>query len=87
MNDMSDLGGDTIAVVTVDGNQYEIDWPWCVEDECGERDRDPDLAAIYDADGELVDYIDAPPGGFACEVDVITAAMTMLAPDREEGPA
>ena len=35
MNDMSDLGGDTIAVVTVDGNQTEIDWPWCVEDECG----------------------------------------------------
>ena len=84
MNDMSDLGGDTIAIVAVDGNQYEIDWPWCVEDECGERDRDPDLAAIYDADGELVDYIDAPAGGFVCETDVITAAMAMLAPGREE---
>lgn len=85
MNDMSDLGGDTIAVVTVDGNQYEIDWPWCVEDECGERDRDPDLAAIYDADGELVDYIEpGEPDGFRYETDVIIAAMAMLAPDREE---
>lgn len=83
MNDMSDLGGDTIAVVTVDGNQYEIDWPWCVEDECGERDRDPDLAAIYDADGELVDYIEpGEPDGFRYEADVIIAAMAMLAPEE-----
>lgn len=82
MNDMSDLGGDTIAVVTVDGNQYEIDWPRDVEDE---SQRSPWLAAIYTPDGELVDYVESDaPGGFRHETDVITAAMERLTPDREE---
>ena len=84
---ISDVSDDVIAVVMARDRRHEISWAWAAEDEYGERDRDPDLAAIYDADGELVGYIDPPVGGFVCEVDVIAAAMAMFASDRVEGQA
>ncbi len=73
---------DTIAIVAVDGQRYEIDWPPDVEDESR---RSPWLAAIYTPDGELVDYVESgEPDGFRHESEVIIAAMEWLAPDREE---
>lgn len=64
---------DTIAIVVIDGQRYEIDWPRDDEDP---DQRNPFLAAIYFPDGELMDYIrSGEPGEFLRETDVITAAM------------
>ena len=73
---------DTIAIVSIDGRRYEIDWPWDVEDP---SQRGPWLAAIYLPGGELVDYLEPSElDGFRHETDVIIAAMEWLAPDRED---
>lgn len=64
---------DTIAIVVIDGQRYEIDWPRDDEDP---DQRNPFLAAIYFPDGELMDYIrSGEPDEFRRETDVITAAM------------
>lgn len=56
MSDMSNLGDYTIAVVTVGGIQYQIDWMGASEDAEGRRG---DYSAdIFTMDGEYVDTVD-----------------------------
>ena len=56
MSDMSNLGDYTIAVVTVGGVQYQIDWTGASEDAEGRRG---DYSAdIFTMDGKFVDTVD-----------------------------
>lgn len=73
---------DTIAIIAVDGQRYEISWPPDVKDP---GRRSPWAAVIYSPDGGLVDFLEpSEPDGFRREIDVITAALEWLAPDEPE---
>lgn len=73
---------DTIAIIAVDGQRYEISWPPDVKNP---GRRSPWAAVIYSPDGGVVDFLEpSEPDGFRRETDVITAAMKWLAPDEPE---
>lgn len=73
---------DTIAIVVIDGQRYEISWPPDVKNS---GQRSPWAAVIYSPDGGLVDFLEpSASNGFRREIDVITAALEWLAPDEPE---
>lgn len=77
MSDMSNLGDYTIAVVTVDGIQYQIDWMGASEDAEGRRG---DYSAdIFTLDGEYVDTVDTTRlEGYQSKDEVIADALEAL---------
>lgn len=77
MSDMSLLGDYTIAVVTVDGIQYQIDWMGASEDAEGRRG---DYSAdIFTMDGEYVDTVDTTRSeGYQTKDEVIADALEAL---------
>lgn len=73
---------DTIAIVVIDGQRYEISWPPDVKNS---GQRSTWAAVIYSPDGGLVDFLEpSASNGFRREIDVITAALEWLAPDEPE---
>ena len=73
---------DTIAIVMIDGQRYEISWPPDAKDP---DQRSPWAAVIYSPGGELVDFLEPSElDGFRHESEVIIAAMEWLAPERED---
>ena len=77
MSDTSNLGDYTIAVVTVDGIQYQIDWMGASEDAEGRRG---DYSAdIFTMDGEYVDTVDTTRlEGYQSKDEVIADALEAL---------
>ena len=77
MCDMSNLGDYTIAVVTVDGVQYQIDWMGASEDAEGRRG---DYSAdIFTMDGEFVNTVDTTRSeGYQTKDEVIADALEAL---------
>lgn len=77
MSDMSNLGDYTIAVVTVGGVQYQIDWMGASEDAEGRRG---DYSAdIFTMDGEYVDTVDTTRSeGYQTKDEVIADAQEAL---------
>ena len=73
---------DTIAIVMIDGQRYEISWPPDAKDP---DQRSPWAAVIYSPDGGVVDFLEpSEPDGFRRETDVINAAMKWLDADEPE---
>lgn len=77
MSGMSDLGDYTIAVVTVGGVQYQIDWMGASEDAEGRRG---DYGAdIFTLDGEFVDTVDTTRlEGYQTKDEVIADALEAI---------
>lgn len=77
MSDMSNLGDYTIAVVTVGGVQYQIDWMGASEDAEGRRG---DYSAdIFTMDGEYVDTVDTTRSeGYQTKGEVIADVLEAL---------
>lgn len=77
MSDMSNFGDYTIAVVTVGGVQYQIDWMGASEDAEGRRG---DYSAdIFTMDGEYVDTVDTTRSeGYQTKDEVIADALEAL---------
>lgn len=77
MSDTRNLGDYTIAVVTVGGIQYQIDWMGASEDAEGRRgDYD---AGIFTLDGEFVDTVDTTRlEGYQTKDEVIADALEAI---------
>jgi len=77
MSDTRNLGDYTIAVVTVGGIQYQIDWMGASEDAEGRRG---DYSAdIFTMDGEYVDTVDTTRlEGYQTADEVIADALEAL---------
>ena len=77
MSDMSSLGDYTIAVVTVDGIQYQIDWMGASQDAGGQRGIY--AADIFTMDGKFVDTVDTTRlEGYQTTDEVIADALAAL---------
>lgn len=74
---MSGIGDYTIAVVTVDGVQYQIDWMGASEDAEGRRG---DYGAdIFTMDGEFVNTVDTTKlEGYQTKDEVIADALEAI---------